>query len=636
MKRAIKIIFAVVVITMLVPTQYAKATQFDEVTQEIDYAAISGANEVQNNLDDGSRTNYDTWDPVPSGVWFGGWGIESRLRLSIVPDDDCSIALATVAKFGSDIIMSGAAKTIVRLPIHTSNDPWTRARLNIYEIDRSTNWTFKRDIHFNQLGDPTGAHDLNDMKINFTGTHELIFWSKDYDPTDVSPTDGDDHYTRSNRTFAIVDAPLKPDTLYLFVTFVWFPSDKYVEMYFQPDSLTDGEWNRSTVATYNEDAPDSYALQVSNFNVSLGYSFDFQNGFGNSAYGLNLYVYSGDIFSFNSYVDPTRIDDSHYLSFMLPYRSSTDNISWSGSIYMKRKDTHAFTEMMGFSNYMTNDFILISMEDVWSNNVTAQFDGWFRISLQINNDTRLWLPLWDIPKASGDMRMGLEWFTNSSGDEFNGIWETNARFNYNPMQYVWLDRTAGGDYSYHWMVQHSIQFNDYYWTKTAPKTGGGEALDETDNMTFAQKILYGIGTVLIVMGDTITPIHQGAGAALRAAGTAHHIIAEWEDFPDPFGFAWDLIQTAIAGIRAIGQWIWRAAQEVWGAIKWFVETVAYFASIILGIIIFGFAIIILFLSLWFSAKFAQMIVEGLRGRHDRAIALMGEVAGTATTMLPRK
>jgi hypothetical protein len=618
---------------MMIVPMYVKGAQIDELTQEINYSAITGADEVQNNLDEGTSTNFDSWDPVPSGVWYGGWAIESQLRLSVVPDDDFSIALATVCSFGSEIIMSGAARTIVRLPIFTSGDPWTRAILNIYEIDETTNWTFQRDPHFNQLGDPAGDHHLNDMKINFSGSnHELIFWSKNYSPTDISPTDGDDHYTRTNRTYAIVDAPIKPDTYYLFVTYVWFASDKYVEIFLQPDSLTNGAWNASTIATYNEDAPDSFQLQISNLSVSLGYSFDFRNGFGNSAYGLDLYMYGGDDISFNSYIDPDTIDDSHYLSFMLPYRSILDNISWDGSIYIIRDDSHGFVEVFAFSDYITNDFILISMVDIWSNNVTGQFNGWFRISLEIQNDTRIYFPLWDIPTATGDQRMGLDWFTNSSGDQFNNIWETNDRFNYNPMQYISVVRTAGGDYTYHWMIQHSIQFNNYYWTKSVANSGGTEVLDQNDNMTLTQKVIFGFGSILIRMGDVTTTISQPLGTTLRAFGTAAQIVAQYADFPDPVGWVWDKIQYLAGLIQTIGQWIWRAVQEVVGIIRWFVEQVTYYASIILGLLILLVAFMVFFLPVYISAKIALMIVKAAKGDVYGVVDDLGNMAGKASNI----
>jgi hypothetical protein len=614
--------FALLVVALLVPVQYVKAEQYDEISQEVNYAAISGADEVQNNLDDGSRTNLDTWDPVPSGVWFGGWAIESRLRLSEVPDDDFQIALATVCYFGADLIMSGAARTLVRLPVHTSDDPWTSARLNIYEIDETTNWTFSKIDD----ADAPGT-SLNDMKVNFTsGSHELIFWSPALSPTDVSPTDGNDHFTRSNRTYAFVDAPIKPDTYYLFITYVWYASDKYVEVYIEPDSLDSSfSWNRSTIAVYNEQAPDTYTLDVDNFNISCGYSFDFRNGFGNSAYGLNVYWVQGDEIEIYTYVDPDKIVSTDYFTFMLPYRSTVANLSWDISVRIYNWDTGGLQEIMAFQNYICNDFILASMEQDWGTNMTAMgttFDGWLKISCEVQNETRIWFPLWDIPPADNASRINSSWV----GTPVHPIWDSGDPLNYNLEQFVQVQYEAGTYYNYHWRVQHSIQWNDYYWQRTAPKTSGSEEDDITENMSLTSKVIYGFGGFLITVGDWVAPVFPLAGTTLRAAGTGAQLLAIADVVPDFLGGARDFIYRIADFFKGIGTWIWRAAQEVIGFIRWFVETITYFASVILAILVFAIALVLLLLPMWFAAKLGMVIVNAARGKREAAIKEMQAMA----------
>ena len=633
MKIEIRIVFALLVVGLLVPCQYVKAEQYDEIVQNVDFAAMTGANEVQNNMDDGSRNNYDTWDPIPQGVWFGGWAIESQLRLSAVPDTDFSMALANVCYFGSDLIMSGASRTLVRLPVHTSADPWTRAALDVYEIDQTTNWTFTRNI----VASGEIGYSLNDMKVDFTtGPHELIFWSPVILPTDVSPTDGNDHYTRANRTYAFVDAPLKPDTYYLFITYVWYASDKYVEVYIQPDSLdSSGAWNRSTIATYNEEAPDIYDLEVNNFNVSNGYSFDFRHGFGNSAYAINVYMVPGDELEFFEYIDPDTIDTSHYLTFMLPYRSNLDNISWDITIRYLDPSDGSTTELMAAAGYVSNDFILISMEQTWLANLTAKgvtFDGWLSIAVEIQNETRMWFPVWDIGPAAGDQRLNSSWGSNAI---LNNIFDSGDPWTYNLEQFTQIQFQSGLMYNYHWRVQHSIQFNDFYWTKHIPRTSGTESLDPTENMTLTNKIIYGIGGFLIRVGDWSGSFNMGLGNALRAAGTAAQLVAVAGVIPDFAGAAVDFIQRIGSAIQGIGQWIWRAAQEVVGAIRWFVETVTYFVSIILGIIVFAFAVVLLMLCIWFPSKMATMVINGARGRREAAIRDAESMMRMGSSMIPR-
>ena len=632
-RQILNIFIALAIVGLLVPSQYVKAVQFDEIVQEVNFAAETGADEVQNALDDGSSNNYQSWDPIPNGVWFGGYSIENQLRMSAVPDDDFSIALATVCYFGSELIMSGASRTLVRLPIHTSDDPWSRAALDIYEIDRSTNWTFSRII----AGAGTIGVSRDDMKVDFTsGPHELIFWSPPYDPTDASPTDGNDHFTRSNRTYAFVDAPLKPNVYYLFITYVWFPSDKYVEAYIQPDSLdSSGAWNRSTISTYNEDAPDSYILDVDNWNGSCGYSFDFINGFGNSAYGMNVYMVDGDDIEFFVYIDPDTIDVSHYLTFMLPYRSTLDNVSWDITIRNLDPSDGSVIDLMVALDYICNDYILISMEQDWTTNLTAKgatFEGWLQIGVEINNNTRVRFPVWDVPSATGGQRLNSSWGSNAI---LNNVWDSGSPMEYNLVQFTQVQFDSGLMYNYHWMLQHSVQFNNFYWSKTVPKTSGTEDIDLTENMTLTSKIFFGLGGFLIKVGDFVMPISNTLGEGLKAVGTTAQIVAMADVLPDWAGNALDKLNGLGDFFQGIGQWVWRGVQAAIGFIRWFVETITYYASIILGLIVFIIAIIILFVPMYFAAKFGQIIVLALRGRQTAAIANLASMTSTAQKTLGR-
>jgi hypothetical protein len=614
---------------------YVKAATTETFTWNVDYAAIGGSDEIQNNLDAGARTNYDTWDPVPSGVWFGGWAIESQLRLTDVPDDDFQVAYASVCRFGSDVIMSGAARTLVRLPMHTP-DPatWTSARLNIYEISVGTNWTFTKE---NETASTFGF-GLGECRVNFTaGSHRLVFWSEDYDPTDVSPTDEDDHFTRSNRTYAFVDAPLSPGVAYLFVTYVRYPSDAYVETYIQPDSLdSEGTWNRSTIAVYNELAPDTYDLTVSNFNGSMGYSFDFQNGFGNSAYGLNVYMQAGDGFDFFYYVDFTQIDRNDYLSFHLPYRSTVANLSWDITLWEFDPDAGSYSAFAQWNNYLTKDFILFSMAHDWDTCSTATGlleTGWIRISLSCDNETRLWLPLWDVGPAASGARVNRSFH----GSFMTQIWDSDDNNTYNLMQLIQFDRGGADYYNYHFKPQASIQFNNFQWTKSAPSSTGTNDVDPTENMSLTAKVYYAAGSFLIWTGNVLINLDNPVGQVFRDLGVKAQIVAQYLDeiMPDPIGWVRDKIYQIQDFFTGVGQWLWRAAQSVVGAIQWFVETVTYYASIILGILVLILAMIVLFLPIWVTAKLSQMLVKAAWGDVTGAVDDMGQVAGRASQFLKR-
>jgi hypothetical protein len=620
---------------------YVKAVSTEQFTWNVNYAGITGSDEIQNNLDNGTRTNFDTWDPVPSGVWFGGWAIESQQRLSAVPDTNFSIALATVCNFGSDIIMSGAGRTLVRLPVYTpSSGHWTEARMNVYKIAQNTNWTFSKNI----VGTNFASENLNNMKINFTnGPHDLIYWSETYSPTDYSVTDDNDHFTRSNRTYVFVDAPIIPGEYYLFVTYVWYPSDAYVEIFWQPDSLdSEGIWNRSTLAIYDEPAPDAYNLDVHNLNLSCGYSFDFRNGFGNSCYGVNIYCNPTDELEFWLYVNQSHIDPNWFPTFHLPFRSSLDNVSFDILIQVFDPATGVQVDYIDWDNYIANDFILVSGQDAWSSNTTAwdlipqKYCNWFRVVIEINNATRLWIPTWNVPAPSGDnATLNTTW--KSGADWFNEIWDSDAEFNYNLE--MWFQHELLGSpatvYNYHWKPQATLQFNNYWWSKNVQPSGAVERTNPTENMTLTQKAFYAFGSFLVRAGDAVVPFSFGLGTALRSVGATVQFIGKYGDLPDPIGWVWDGIQRVASAFQTFGTWIWRAVQSAVGAISWFIETLTYYGSIILGILILILSFIVLFFPIWASAKIGQIIVKASLGDTRGAVDDMGAIAQTTKKMVGR-
>jgi len=624
-----KVTFAIVAVVLIMVPMFADATVYESITQDVDFQAIGDSDEIQNNLDPGSKNNWDTWDPVPQGSWFGGWPIESRLRITDVPDDNYEIAMATVCRFSPEAIMSGTATTLVRLPMSTGDDPWDHARLNIYSIANGTDWRFSR---IDAADYPPGGlgYELDKMKVNFTnGTHELAFWSTNYYPGDLSPTDGNDHFTRSNRTYAFVDAPLYPDVYYLFVTYVWYDSDKYVDIYIQPDSLdSDGIWNRSDIGRYNEDAPDSYILEFDTFNVSFGYSFDFRNGFGNSAYGLNEWFEPGDEIRYFTYADLSNdsVEDDDFISVMVPFKSTGINISFDVSIFVYNPATGGFTSIYYLPDRIYNDFILFSMDDDWGTNKSALGftpNGWFEIKLTVNNQTRLRFPLWDLESWTGANGINQSW----NGTIIGNIWESNENLSYNLLQWCQLNH-AGDYYNYHWQIMNAFQFNNFRWDRTAPATSFQSERIPFKDMSWGDKILWAVGQVIIGFGtfvETFT-IPGGIGTIIREFGMSislkarSGIISQWA------GYAWDAIKRIGTFFAHIGQWLWRVGQAVVGALTWFIEQIVNYATIILGILILVLSVFLAFFMFYGSAKLAMTLVAAFRFRGQEAIGHITDLA----------
>ncbi len=627
MRRIYFKIVGLLLVVLTLSSTAQGAVLYDQL--EINFRAARQADEYQNVLDPSEVSNYDTWDPVPEGVWFGGWTKETKARADVVPDTDFEIAFAQVCLFGPEIIMSGAARTLVRLPVATSDEPWTSALLYLYEIDRGTNWTFERNITERDGGSP---HALNDMRISFTsGSHELIYWSQEMDPTDTSKTDDDDHFTRSNRTYCYVDAPIRPSTYYLFITYVWYDSDDYVDFYIEPDSLdTAGSWNRSTVAYYNEEAPDLYEISVNDLNLSLGYSFDFVNGFGNSAYGLNQWFDAEDEIEFYTYVDPDHVNTSHYLTFMMPYRSSVPNLTWDVTLMALDFDDGDKETLFSIGPYQCNDFILFSMRDPLSNNIsTIDWGGWIKVLLSVKKDTRLWLPLWDV-HMNDSRKWEDTFFLNKEGSEFPELNFPHAPDgDFDLMQYLEIERGSTPLYHYFWTVQHSVQLNDFYWAKTTGSTPGTEVSEETAIMEYAQRIFYGMTAIFLqVAGGDPTPVIALAGEIARASILTAAIITKYAlgiiDSLD--GTVFDTILKMLFPIYAFARLLETLGITAGGLAKGLLD----FVDAVLGIIIFILAMVALFVPIYFTVKGGMAFRKAVLGDLEGASQ---EIQGAATTAL---
>lgn len=616
--------FLLVVLTLSSTAQGAVLYDY----QEIRFQAPGNSDVVQNVLDPSEDTNVDTWDPPPEGVWFGGWAKETLMRIEDVPDTKYELALAQVCYFGSDVIMSGASRTLVRLPVLTTASTWSHGLLYVYEISTGTNWTFGREI--TERADTGDDHELNDMRINFTaGSYELIYWSQDLDPADTSKSDDDDHFSRSNRTYVYVDAPIKPATYYLFISYIWYASDQYVDVYLQPDSLdTTASWNRSTIATYNEEAPDLYDLGVFDFNFSMGYSFDFLHGFGNSAYGLNHWFYDGDDIEYYTYIDPDSIDSSHYLTFMMPFRSSVDNISWNVTLYAMNFEIGTTTVLFSLEEMIFNDFILYSMPDTWTTNITGDWTGWIKIYLTVGNNTRLWLPLWDIGLTNA-MRWDDDFFINMTGSGFPELNFPHAPDgSFNLGQYLELERGSTPTYHYFWTPQHSIQFNDYYWTKTSGTSAGTDRLEETENMTHSESVFWAAGRILLKIGDVFTPIVVAAGEFARDPWYAAKIALYYGTgvLSQLDGSVWDTILQALIPIYALGRFLEKIGFSAYDTYK----AALTFLDALLAVIIFILSMVAFFVPVYFTIKGAMALRKAVLGDPQGAIE---EVKGAADTAL---
>jgi hypothetical protein len=141
-------------------------------------------------------------------------------------------------------------------------------------------------------------------------------------------------------------------------------------------------------------------------------------------------------------------------------------------------------------------------------------------------------------------------------------------------------------------------------------------------MTFSQKVVYGVGSLFIKVGDVLVNIHFGIGSAVRSVGAAIQIAAKYAEFPNFAGRVWDSLVNAFQGV---GQWLWRVAQ----AIKGFLEVVLDLVTWLLGIVILFMAIGLGAFCVFISFKFGMAFRKAMLGDMEGAI---GEVSGVVKTV----
>lgn len=617
---------------MLVP-MYAKAETYTEYSQEFNYVPSGNFDSQQNRLDENATTNKDTWNPVPQGVYYGSFSRESSIDMSLVPDTDTRVCAAQVMKFPAAAIGAGSSHFIVRSPF---GDTHYRCKIDIYKIERGVNWTFEYNNTY-------GVHTNDYLRINFTenaNQTELIGFTYANYATDLSPTNGNDYYNSDGRPYDIMYAPIVSEQYYLFVGTAWYNSTTNPMLYFTADSLSQ-DWNRSTVGTYTEIAPDNKPINVYNLNVSLGWSIDFLEGFGAHMTGINIYEYGDAQVLF--YKKIPEVNLNQYLTFMFPFYATSTNVSVRTLI--RAFDFAGNSELIIDDTQEWNDFILVGTTDILSNVIVGGWkngwEGWLYIRLWFGNETRLRFHLRDMSYYNQADGFNASWYGNPANHDYEA-WSGvhSPEFRYMPERYFsWNDTTENLYHVVHWQIQSYVQLNDYYWQQTAPP-----AVSEVQDYSWLQAAylatdgFYGIGKLWINFDEetgqfSLTPLWgQVTEPARYLAGV---IVATYDRIAETAGRVRDKLNDAWDALKEFGTWLYKIGQAIIGVISWFIETLIYYGSIILAIFILVLAFVVLFLPIWGSAKVAQIIINVSRGRSDLAVAEMGDIAGRASSLVRR-
>ena len=337
----------------------------------------------------------------------------------------------------------------------------------------------------------------------------------------------------------------------------------------------------------------------------------------------------------NFYSQIHNPDLSMYLTFMFPFHANISNVSFTVTIIAFDHAGNADTLISDTSEW--NDFILLSSADTCANLITGwdgNWEGWLDIEIEMNNETRYWFFTRDYSFRTG---FNESWLDQGLAFPVRNLIHA-PEYRWDPTGFFMVDDGPSLEYI-HWGIQHTIQLNNYYWSMNAAQTDyDAEKQRGWDDLNFIEKGFYIPGKLLILMGDVTAELPLPFGYITEGfyqTGNALVALATSGALPDPAGWVQDGLNWAWDQLQAFGQWLYKIGQDIIGAIQWLIDTLVYYGSIILGILILILAFVVLFLPIWVTAKISQIIVHAAQGRTDKAVDGMGEIAGKTSALVKR-
>jgi hypothetical protein len=272
-----------------------------------------------------------------------------------------------------------------------------------------------------------------------------------------------------------------------------------------------------------------------------------------------------------------------------------------------------------------NDYIFLSCAENFTQNFTlGNFTGWFYIELIIGNNTRMKFWMEDLPMVSGATGFNSSFFYVYSliGKTASGpraIHDNNYRWN--PLEVLEYNSANNSFHDWcHFAPYFSFQLNPYYYTRNnAPSPDKNNEKHKGETNWYRVGMFLG-GILLIMAGSIVTLVCPPAGLLMIGVGIGMTITSLSDKLWNGLsGAVSDALNWAYDKLAALGNFIWKVGQSIAGLIIKFAETLVYFGSIVLGIILFILAFIVLFIPMYFTLKLAMAFRK----------AVFGDIEGSA-------
>jgi hypothetical protein len=612
-KRVIQYM-AVFLVALIVLPHFVSATTYETVTEQINIQPEGDVDEKWNMLNETSRTNEETWNPRPEGVFVGGVVPESLFQTNVIAGEHAHLVLLNEFEFQSNYMMSGSSEFVVRLPVHTESNSWIDGYFNIYSLDDDT--TYKVDYR-----------SLYNVVVYFTGDAQMVYSSHIYSNDTEITSDYDNYYTMDERTYVMVKCPIVPGQRYLFEANLEYEQDNPPKWYFSSSDVASDGHTKSTITIYYQEAPDQKYLDTNTIDVDLGWSFVFQKGFGNTISGINKYFNKNDALYFYSYVPSSKTFTNKVVNLMIPFFSDSENISMEVRVW----DTVAALNLVINVTDDFTDFILLN-SSVMSHSSGDDQDNWWIVKIRFNESVRIKFPMFDLKDKDQKIQFSTAPNYNNQADENDMEYFEICSEGYYPD----LDNDWSGRYDRVWfMLMHSLRIDNTTWQQVTLElpileTSGTEG--DMGNKIWIDLLAIGLvvaGGVLIVSSVITGGATAVPGVMLITSGVLVWIGNNKEFIRESAigTYVRNLLTSVWNTLVGIGKWLWQIGEMIVGAITWIVEQIIYYGAILLAIVITGLAAIVPMMIWGFEALMLTFFLKLAQGKPEEAGALAARVGG---------
>lgn len=608
LKQILPALALVLAFIMISPGMFAATLDESEILVDMESSHADEYDELNNLAGNATHSNYETWNPVPNGIWIGADTEESLYRLNMVTSNNSIFTMTWAVRFSSSQIMNGASQFTVRLPIYVDSYV-TGVSLSIL------------------ASDTVDSHDLvaNAPVWNTSASLDYIYVKDFFDPADVSVVDGNDVFTRNNRMYVSITAPILAEQIYVFVMAVTYGPDGNPSFYISPNDVATDQIINSWFGWRIPTGPGVYSTGEERFDIDWGASYDMKGGLGNGVTSIQLYMNKGDELWFTLWAPYVLGVNGHH-TIAIPFYTSNGSAQFNVTVTQRS---------VGGPDVLTNTS-----------------EGWYDQMIMVSNDAAV--------NATGATSFHKQFTVNLTS--CTGQWITfyfknglldNPGVTLNGTKYTMLNPDLSDPY-----VNDAELFIGFtpicsylVCSEKIVTPVMGSVVEPTEveaESFFGKGILKGLYMFWVKVNQygeefrakTFDVQTEGEYVAYALSmlsgggvGVAWWVVSALTDLPTPIdvyrqvkGFVDNVLDMVWDALKAIGNFLWSIGEYIYDALTWLADQIVEYGAYLLGLLIIAAGLLIFFFPIHYQLKLWTSALLLAQGKIAQAQAGVEEVA----------